>query len=241
MKVGLLTSRVRVEEKMLIEQLDAKGVDYDIIDVRKATFDLRNPGEWKKYDVIFDRSVSHTQALATLQILNSWGIPTVNTPEVVQPATGSWGRLLGKINDRDAAEAILEHKITLGSIQHGVIYLQQYIDKKEGSDIRTFVINGKTICGILRKSPHWITNTARGGQASVCEVTPIIDELSRKAAEAVGGGIVAIDLMEDQDGNMLVNEVNNTMEFRNSVKPTGINIPGLMVDYVLQVGEEGKA
>jgi [lysine-biosynthesis-protein LysW]--L-2-aminoadipate ligase len=46
----------------------------------------------------------------------------------------------------------------------------------------------------------------------------------------VGGGIVAVDLLESEDG-LLINEVNHTMEFRNSVSTTGVDIPGKVVDY----------
>ncbi|MGC9360220.1 MAG: lysine biosynthesis protein LysX, partial [Anaerolineae bacterium] len=85
-------------------------------------------------------------------------------------------------------------------------------------------------------SPHWITNTARGGKATNCPITPELDDLSRRAAEAVGGGVVAIDLFERPNGELLVNEVNYTMEFRNSIDTTGVDIPGKVVDYVLRVG-----
>jgi len=158
---------------------------------------------------------------------------------VLKPAVGSWGRLLAKVNDRDAAEALLEHKVTLGSFHHGAFYVQEYVEKG-GRDIRSFVVGDETICAIYRASKHWITNTARGGAASNCPVTPEIDEISRAAARAVGGGVVAIDLFESDRG-ILVNEVNYTMEFRNSIDATGVNIPARIVDYVIQVGEAGRA
>jgi [lysine-biosynthesis-protein LysW]--L-2-aminoadipate ligase len=88
---------------------------------------------------------------------------------------------------------------------------------------------------IYRYSGHWITNTARGGRAENCPVTPDIDRISRAAATAVGGGVVAVDLLETQEGQLLVNEVNYTMEFRNSIDTTGVNIPALVVEYVLKV------
>ena len=94
------------------------------------------------------------------------------------------------------------------------------------------MIGDSCIAAIYRESDHWITNTARGGKASNCPIVDEINELSLQAAEAVGGGIVAIDLMEGKDG-YLVNEVNHTMEFKNSISTTGINIPKLMVDYVI--------
>ena len=168
----------------------------------------------------------HDSALAAIE--------EIGYPVVMKPAIGSWGRLLARINDRDAAEAILEHKITLGSFHHGAFYIQEYVNKP-GRDIRSFVVGDETICAIYRDSPHWITNTARGGVASNCPVTPEINELSRAAARAVGGGVVAIDLFESESG-ILVNEVNYTMEFRNSIDTTGVNIPARIVDYVIEVG-----
>lgn len=283
MRVGILFSRIRLEEKLIVQALDARGVNYEMIDVREAVFDLNDPAPWRQYDVILERCVSHSRAHAALQILGSWGIPCVNNahvaqvcgskletslalaaaavpmpqvkiatteeaalsaieemgyPVVLKPAVGSWGRLLAKVNDREAAEAILEHKSTLGTYQHSIFYIQEYIAKPD-RDIRSFVVGDETICAITRHSAHWITNTARGGSAENCRITPELGQLSRAAAQAVGGGVVAVDLLEDANGRLLVNEVNYTMEFRNSIQPTGVDIPGRIIEYTLQVGEQG--
>ncbi|MBN1121714.1 MAG: lysine biosynthesis protein LysX [Anaerolineae bacterium] len=282
-RIAVLLSRVRVEEKLLLQSFEAKGIEVDVLDVRGINLSLHEPDEWQQYDVVVDRCVSQSQALAVLQVLNDWGIQTVNTAAVVQtcgdklatssalvregvatprvkialtpesaleaieafgypailkPATGSWGRLLSKVNDREAAETILEHKQVLGSYQHHIFYIQEYIEKPE-RDIRAFVVGGETIGAIYRHSEHWITNTARGGQASNCPVTPEIDSLSLAAAQAVGGGVVAVDLLEAPGGQLLVNEVNHTMEFRNSIDTTGVDIPGRVVDYVMRVAQGG--
>lgn len=280
MRIAVLHSRIRAEEKLLVEALEKKGVDFELIDIRYLYFDLERPEYWQQFDVILERCVSHSQAMAALQIFNMWDIPTVNHydvgmicgdkihtslalmragvetpgvrvamakeaaidsikdlgyPAVLKPATGSWGRLLAKIEDENTAEAVIEHKMTLGSYQHSIIYAQEYIHKPQ-RDIRTFVVGDDCICGIMRESDHWITNTARGGKASNCPVTAEIAEMSVAAAKAVGGGILAIDLMETPEGGLTVNEVNYTMEFRNSIKPTGVDIPARMIDYVIQVG-----
>ncbi len=281
MKLGLLYSRVRVEEKLLFEALDARGVQYDRIDDRDVEFDLDRPEPWRQYDVILERCINHSRALYALKILNDWGIPSVNTayvadvcgnklvtssalvragvpttrikvaftpesairaieeigyPIVLKPAVGSWGRLLSKINDREAAEAVLEHKEVLGSYHHSIFYIQEYI-RKPGRDIRAFVVGDETIAAIYRASEHWITNTARGGQATGCPVTPELNKICVAAARAVGGGIVGVDLFEDQDRGLLVNEVNYTIEFRNSIATTGVDIPNRIIDYVLAVGQ----
>lgn len=159
-------------------------------------------------------------------------IEDLGYPAVLKPAVGSWGRLLSKINDRDAAETVLEHKTVLGSYHHSIFFIQKYIAKK-GRDIRAFVVGDECIAAIYRSSAHWITNTARGATATNCPVTPELAEISLNAAKAVGGGVVAIDLFESDDG-LLVNEVNYTMEFRNSIDTTGVNIPDKVIDYVIK-------
>jgi [lysine-biosynthesis-protein LysW]--L-2-aminoadipate ligase len=154
-------------------------------------------------------------------------------PVVLKPAVGSWGRLLTKVNDRDAAEAVLEHKTVLGSYHHSIFYIQKYVEKP-GRDIRSFVVGDTCIAAIYRHSEHWITNTARGAVTSNCPVTAELARISVAASNAVGGGITAVDLMETDNG-LLVNEVNYTMEFKNSIAPTGVNIPAKIIDYVMAV------
>ncbi len=157
-------------------------------------------------------------------------------PAVLKPVTGSWGRLCAKVPDRPTAQAIIEHKSVLGSYLHSIFYIQEYVEKP-GRDIRTFVVGDETIAAIYRTSPHWITNTAQGGVATNCPVTPELNEISLRAAESVGGGVIACDLMEAPDGQLTCHEVNYTMEFKNSVEPTGVDIPGKVVDYVIREGK----
>ena len=281
-KVGILLSRVRVEEKLLIQELEARGADFDTIDDRQVIYDIQQNG-WQAYDVILERCINHSRAHFALLLYRDWGIPTVNTfdvantcgnkllttsalvragvptprvkvaftpesaleaieelgyPVVLKPGVGSWGRLLSKINDREAAETVLEHKQILGSYHHSIYYIQEYIEKR-GRDIRAFVVGDETIAAIYRTSPHWITNTARGGAASNCPVTPELNEICLAGARAVGGGVVALDIFEDEERGLLVNEINYTMEFRNSIDTTGVNIPAKVIDYTLQVAANG--
>jgi len=279
LKIGILYSRVRVEEKLLLEAMEKRGIPYDLLDDRAVILDMGRPG--LNYDVILERCINHSRAVSALRIINDWGIPTVNTydvgetcgnkllttsalfragvpsprtvvafttesalqaieemgyPVVLKPAIGSWGRLLSKINDREAAETVLEHKQILGSYHHSIFYIQEYI-RKPGRDIRAFVIGDEAICAIYRDSEHWITNTARGGHATNCPVTPELNALSVAAAKAVGGGVLAVDVLEDPQRGYLVSEVNYTMEFRNSIAPTGVDIPNRIVDYLVAVAK----
>jgi [lysine-biosynthesis-protein LysW]--L-2-aminoadipate ligase len=157
-------------------------------------------------------------------------------PAVLKAPVGSWGRMMAKLNDREAAEAVVEHQKALGS-SHLTFYVQDYIDKP-GRDIRTLVVGDETVYGVYRNSAHWITNTARGSYTSNCPVSPEIDRLSREAAAAVGGGIVAVDILEDVDGRPLVNEVNHTPEFHGAIEATDVDVADRMVEHVLAVAEE---
>ncbi len=164
-------------------------------------------------------------------------IEEMGYPVVLKPLVGSWGRLLARINDRDAAEAILEHKATLGGYLHGVFYIQEYIDKP-GRDIRTMVIGDEVVYAIYRRSTHWITNTARGGNAEYCEPNPDLVELSLAAARSIGGGIVTVDLLETAEGQLLVNEINHTPEFHGAAEASDADIAGRIVEYVLHIARE---
>ena len=279
MKVGLLHSLIRKDEKYLIDEFEKiNGVELIMIDDREIKFNIGKD----KFDVnvVVERCINHSRALHGLKLFESAGIKCVNNynvaticgdklltscaladhkvqqpevrvafteesalkaieemgyPVVLKPAVGSWGRLLSKVNDRDSAEAILEHKTVLGSYHHSIFYIQKYVEKK-GKDIRSFVVGDKCIAAIYRTSPHWITNTARGGIASNCPVTDELNDISVRAAKAVCGVIVAIDIFETAQG-LMVNEVNYTMEYKNSIVTTGVNIPGKMVEYILQIAE----
>jgi [lysine-biosynthesis-protein LysW]--L-2-aminoadipate ligase len=282
MKIGIVYSRKRVEEKLITAALDERGVAYDRFDPRELTFELNgvSPGN---YDAVLLRCLSHTNAYYISRWFEGLGVPVVSphrtisvcgdklltsaalqeaglpmprtavafTPEsglaaieamgypvVLKPLFGSWGRLLARVNDRDAAEALLEHKTTLGGYLHGVAYIQEYVDKP-GRDIRVMVAGGQIVYAIYRHSEHWITNTALGGEPLPCPITDELTELSVGAAKAVGGGIVAVDLLENGDGALLVNEVNHTPEFHGAREATDVDIAGRIVDYVLQVAEAG--
>lgn len=162
-------------------------------------------------------------------------IERVGYPAVMKPVVGSWARLLAKVDSRHAAEAIIEHKSTLGTYLHQIYYIQEYIDKPE-RDIRSFVVGDECVAAVYRENQHWITNTSRGGKTRECKMSEELSDLSVRAAKAVGGGVLAVDLMETKDG-LVVHEVNYTMEYKNSIVPTGVDIPDKILDYTIDVAK----
>ena len=273
-KIGFLYTRLRVEEKLLLEELESRpNVEVVRINDGNRYFDISQPP--LEVDAVLERSISYSRGLYVSRIFEANGIPVINPsltaercgdkyvtsqimvdhdiptprvlmafdaktaleaiedlgyPCVLKPVIGSWGRLLARVDNREMAEAIIEHKVLLG-VNHQVFYVQEFINKP-GRDIRAFVVGNEPACAIYRTSDNWITNTARGGVATNCPLTPELSAICQRTAEAIGVGLLAVDLFETDDG-FTVNEVNHTMEFRNSIDSTGIDIPARMVDYVI--------
>lgn len=284
-RIGLLYSRLRTEENLLIEAARARGVAVEPVWDEDVVLDLDGGG--LAGDVLLARSVSATRGLYVLRAARAAGLPAVNSyetsatcmdktetslrlrragvptpevrvafgresalraldalgyPAVVKPTMGSWARLVARVDDRTQAEQILEHREALPNPLQHVYYLQEYVDKNhrldaEGRpvhrDLRAFVVGERCVAAVWRVSPHWITNTARGGRTENCPIDDALNDLCVRAAAAVGGGVLALDLMETPDG-LTVHEINHTMEFRNSITPTGVDIPGLVVEHCVR-------
>ncbi|MEM3506448.1 MAG: lysine biosynthesis protein LysX [Candidatus Bathyarchaeia archaeon] len=157
----------------------------------------------------------------------------IGYPATLKPIIGSWGRLVAPLKDSESARAIFEDRELMFPL-YQIYYLQEMV-KRPPRDIRCFVIGNRVVAAIYRYSPpgDWRTNTARGGRAEPCKITPELEELSLKAAKAVGGGILGVDLMESDNG-LLVHEINSTTEFHSTVPTTGVDIPGLIIDYLVK-------
>ena len=285
MHIALTYTRLRAEERLLLDAFEAAGVRVTPVDLRETVFDPAELREWEGYDAVVDRCVSLTASLTSTRILEGLGVRCVNPcaaiescsdkltttiallragvptpgvrvgisaesglraieeigyPAVLKPTVGSWGRLVARVNDRDAAEAIVEHRETLGSVQQGVFYVQEHIDKP-GRDIRVFVVGGEAIAAIVRTSGHWVTNTARGATAEGLSISPELRELSERAVVAVGADIAAVDVLECPIRGLLVNEINHSMEFRNSITTSGVDIPALVAAHVVRLAEGALA
>ncbi len=195
MRLAILTSRVRIEEKLILSELDRRGVAYQRLDDGELVFDLEQ--QTFAFDTVLERSVSFGRSLYALQAMEARGVRCINRPGVVEtcgdkfrtteallranvptprtllaftpesaleaierlgypavikPVVGSWGRMVSRVNDRDAAEALLEHLEVLGSWQQHIFYVQEYV-RKPGRDIRAFVVGDEPICAIYRRQP----------------------------------------------------------------------------------------
>ncbi len=191
--------------------------------------------------------------LFTHMLLKKFGVPTPDAtvafskdaaiealenqgyPKVIKPTVGSWGRLISKLNDKDSAEGIIENRETMYPI-YQIHYLEEFV-KRPPRDIRAIMVGDKIVAAIYRTSGdgNWKTNMALGGTAEPCKITPEMEEMCIKAKKAVQGDIVGVDLMESEGKGLVVHEVNNTTEYKNTVRVCEVDIPSLMLDYALNI------
>lgn len=166
---------------------------------------------------------------AALESLGRQGLP-----RVIKPTVGSWGRLISKLNDMDAAEGIIEGREAMYPI-YQIHYLEEFV-KRPPRDIRAIVVGDEVAAAIYRTAPGgaWKTNMALGGTAEPCKVTAEMEEMCIKAKDAVGGDMVGVDLMESDSRGLVVHEVNNTTEFKNTVRVCGVDIPSMMLKYAAE-------
>jgi [lysine-biosynthesis-protein LysW]--L-2-aminoadipate ligase len=276
MNVGVLYSRIRRDEKLLLSELRDRGHDVTKIDVRKERFGIHDPPEsFDGVDIAVDRCLATSRSRYVTRFVDAYDVPVVNDPEtaaicadkarnslvlaeediptpdtevaftkesalesienfgypcVLKPVVGSWGRLMAKIDSRDAAEAILEHKETLGHYEHKVFYIQEFVDKP-GRDIRVVATDGEPVAAMARSSDHWLTNAAQGAETEEIEVTDEMADLVERASDAVGGGLLGVDLMETGD-SYTVHEVNHTVEFKALNEVTDVDVPSAVVDWL---------
>jgi len=155
----------------------------------------------------------------------------VGYPAVMKPVSGSWGRLLAKVNGPEQAKAIIGQKLELGSVHHGVFYIQEFVPKPD-RDIRAYVVGDKVLAGSYRSSEHWVTNAARGATSMPCPITPEIEDLALRACAAVKARLAGVDLIETPNGLQIV-EVNSGGEFRGLMSTTHVDIAAEIVSEAL--------
>lgn len=161
-------------------------------------------------------------------------VERIGFPAVLKPAVGSWGRLMAKVGSLEEAEQIIEHKTALGAPVHSVFYVQEFVPKPD-RDLRVFVVGDRVVAAMARRSSDWRTNAARGASTEPVPLTTELSALALSAAHAMGGGVLAVDLMESPKG-LVVHEVNPTPEFKALQAATGADIPGAIVDYTVGIG-----
>ena len=238
---------------------EASGVTVDVVLDRcvahaRAGYAIRTFERWGIPTLNTSESVAICDDKALNSIaLEEAGVPTPKTilafsveaamealeivgyPAVMKPVTGSWGRLLAKVNGPEQAKAIIGQKLELGSVQHGVFYIQEFVPKPD-RDIRAYVVGDKVLAASYRSSDHWVTNAARGATSQPCPITPEIEDLALRACAAVKARLAGVDLIETPSGLQIV-EVNSGGEFRGLMSTTNVDIAAEIVSEAIETAK----
>ena len=183
----------------------------------------------KKHNVPTPKTYFSFSSEAALENLEKIGYPMV-----IKPVVGSWGRGVMPLKDRDTADAIIEVRELNDGPLDRIYYLQEMVNRPP-RDIRVIVVGDQVVAAMYRTSSgSFKTNIAVGGEPVACEITKELEDVCMKAAKAVGGGILGVDLMEDKKRGLVVHEVNNTVEFKGLAKVAKKNIPKEMIDFVIK-------
>jgi len=281
-EVSIICDKVRLEEKMLYEKAQSKGIKSKIVDAKTLSVGTDSkPKDFLLGDIILQRSVSYYRGLYLTACLEFLGFKVINRfevgqtcgnklitsiklaenkipspktqfafsaesglenikktgfPVVLKPIVGSWGRGIYPLRNLETASMIVEMREEDNSPLSRIYYIQEMVDRPP-RDIRCIVIDDQAVTAIYRYSSQseWRTNVARGGDVELAPITKEIEDLSVRAAKAVGGGILGVDMMEDKNRGLVVHEVNNTVEFRGAASVSKADIPNAMIDYAVRL------
>ena len=146
---------------------------------------------------------------------------------IVKPLFGSMGLGMVRVSDEEMAYRVFR---TIEQIR-GVYYLQRTVEH-DGVDIRVFVIGGRVIGAIERKSAGWRTNLARGGRARPTSLNDDQTALAIRSAAAVGADYAGVDVVTGNDGKTYVLEVNGIPGWKGFQEATGLDVAGELLEYL---------
>ena len=160
-------------------------------------------------------------------------------PVVLKPVVGSWGRGVFPIRDEETANMLLETREENGSALSRIYYVQEMINRPP-RDLRCIVVGDSVVTAIYRYSSdnEWRTNVSRGGKAERATITRELEDIVLRAAKSVGGGVLGVDLMEDTHRGLLVNEVNNTVEFKGAQNVAEVDIADSIIQYAVNTAKK---
>ena len=252
--VSVLYDTIRWEEKALLEAGKKKGIDIEMVDCKKLSLDLDSQLD-KDYGTVLQRCVSYYRNVHSTAALEGMGVNVINclktgvfagnklythmllkkqgVPTPYASVAFSKESALESLEKNGYPKVIIEGRESMYPI-YQIHYLEEFVERPP-RDIRAIMVGDKVVAAIYRYSGdgNWKTNMALGGRAEKCEVSGELEEICIKAKNAVDGQIVGVDLMESKEKGYVVHEVNNTTEYKNTVRVCEVDIPSLMIDYAL--------
>lgn len=148
---------------------------------------------------------------------------------IVKPLFGSNGRGMVRVSNEEIAYRVFRAL----EMERAVYYLQQVIPH-QGRDIRAFVVGNRVIAAVWRCAMGWRTNLTRGGTAQPVTLSAEWEELSLRAARAVGTEYAGVDLLPGASGETYVIEVNGIPGWRGLQQTTDTDIAAAMIGHLAE-------
>jgi RimK family alpha-L-glutamate ligase len=155
----------------------------------------------------------------------------IGFPCIVKVLQGSYGKGVYLCQNQQMFEDLMDMVVNLGVKKTMIV--QEYVDTAVGTDLRVWVVGGKTIGAMKRSGPpgEFRANITNGGTGEPYTVTDEIDLLCRETAKCLGLDIAGIDLLFDEEG-FKVCEANSAPGFEGFERYVGVNIAEHIVNYV---------
>lgn len=152
------------------------------------------------------------------------------TPVIIKIAKGSQGVGVVLAETKKAARSIIQAFYS----QNVNILVQEFIGEANGEDVRVFIIDGKVIAGMKRKTldpDEFRSNINLGGVGEPVELNRRERAISLKAARSMHLSIAGVDLLRSRRGP-LVMEVNAFPMLTGIETTTKVDIADEIIQYV---------
>jgi gamma-F420-2:alpha-L-glutamate ligase len=155
----------------------------------------------------------------------------VGFPCVVKATSGSKGKTVHLCQTKKDFTSLMS---LLSSISlKKTMIIQEFVDAQPGTDLRVWVIGGKTVVAMKRMGADgdFRANISQGGTAELFEITDEVDYLARETARVLGLQIAGVDLLFDKDGYKIC-EANSSPGFEGMDQYCGQDMAQRIVDFI---------
>ena len=213
----------------IVRQLEMQGV-YTVsssIAINRSRDKLRSLQLLAKAGVGIPKTIVSRNSADIDDLLEKLG----GAPVIIKLARGTHGNGVVLAESKKAAKSVLQ-AFYLTNDDGTNILLQEFVAESAGTDIRAFVVGGRVVASMMRKSldDDFRSNLHKGGEGTTIKLTDDENKMAIKAAKAMGLNIAGVDLMRSERGPLVL-EVNASPGF-GIEKVTGRNVAGAIIDYV---------
>jgi len=215
----------------IVRQLEMQGV-YTVsssLAINRSRDKLRSMQLLAKAGVGIPKTVVSRNSADIDDLIDKLG----GTPVIIKLARGTHGNGVVLAETKKAAKSVLQ-ALYLTNEDGTNVLVQEFIEESAGTDIRAFVVGGRVVASMQRKSldDDFRSNLHKGGEGTKVKLTEDEKKMAIKAAKSMGLSIAGVDLMRSSRGPLVL-EVNASPGF-GIEKVTGRDVASHVIDYVEQ-------